>query len=315
MTFNPSEHARGARYDFDLATGAGDLTLPVILLRGARPGKTLVVTAGVHGDEYEGVRTLIELTRELDPAAMAGDLLCAPVCNPPAFWEVTRTSPLDGGNLARVFPGRADGSPTEAMAWLIDHALLAYADFYLDLHSAGVRCQMPNLIGYEASNAAAAEAARLFGAPVVWAHDVVAPGRTVSSARARGVPSLYAEAFGAGRIDPADLAIYKDGVRNLLHHLGILDGPPSPPRPFRFLCGDGNVDASVTTAKRGFLIPEVAILDTVAEGQTLGRLHDLHGRVIEEYRAPSAGVVALIHACPVIRDGDPLFLVTGERAQ
>lgn len=315
MTIDPSSHARGACYDFDLKFPAGGhiLELPVVLLRGAEPGKTLVVTAGVHGDEYEGVRTIFEVLRELDPTAMSGDLLCVPVCNPPAFWQVTRTSPLDNGNLARVFPGKRDGSPTEAIAWWLDQQILPHADFYLDLHSAGVRCLMPTMVGYEAGDQRAEAAARIFGAPVIWAHDSVAPGRTVSSARDRGIPWLYAEARGAGRIDPGDLAVYRRGVLNLLHHLGILEGPEQPAQPYRFLWGDGNIDASITTDKHGFLIPSVELLDRVAEGQILGALHDLHGRVMMEFHSPREGVVAMIHICPVIRDGDPLFLVTGER--
>jgi uncharacterized protein len=308
---DPAVHPRGARHDFDLPVPGHDIALTIILLRGTRPGKTLVVTAGVHGDEYEGVRVIFELAREIDPAAMSGDLLCAPVCNPLAFWEVTRSSPLDGGNLARVFPGKADGSPTEAIAFCIDRELLAYADFYLDLHSAGVRCLMPTMVGYDASDERAAAAARVFGAPVIWSHDAIAPGRTVSAARDRGIPWLYAEARGAGRIDAGDLAVYRRGVLNLMRHLGILDSVPEPGPTPRLLHGDGNLDASVTTERTGFLVPAVGLLDRVERGTVLGVLLDLHGRPIEEYRAPRPGVVAMIHVCPVVRGGDPLFLITG----
>jgi uncharacterized protein len=307
-------YARGRRHDFDLRIEGHGIELPVILLRGSRPGKTLMVTAGVHGDEYEGVRAIFELAGEIDPAEMSGDVLCAPVCNPPAFWEVSRTSPLDGLNLARVFPGKADGSATEAIAWRIDRELLAHADFYLDLHSGGVRCLMPTMVGYDASDERAAAAARVFGAPVVWSHDAIPPGRTVSAARERGISWLYAEARGAGRVDGADLAVYRRGVVNLMRHLGMLEGEPEAGPPVRRLHGDGNIDASVTTERRGFLIPAVELLDRVQAESLLGTLVDLHGRVLEEYRAPRSGVVALIHACPVIRGGDPLFLITGEGA-
>ncbi len=92
----------------------------------------------VHGDEYEGVRTLLELSRELDPARMSGDAIFVPVINPPAFWNGTRTSPLDGQNLARVFPGRPDGTPSESIAYWIDQAVFPHADLFIDLHSAGI---------------------------------------------------------------------------------------------------------------------------------------------------------------------------------
>ena len=154
---------------------------------------------------------------------------------------------------------------------------------------------------------------RSFGAPVIWAHDVIAPGRTISSARDRGIPWLYSEARGAGRIHPEDLAVYRTGVVNLLRHLRILPGEPVAGPPAYFLWGDGNIDASITTTKQGFLQPAVELLESVSQGQLLGTLLDLHGRTLEQYTAPRAGIVAMIHICPVIRGGDPLFLITGAR--
>lgn len=313
---NWQEHARGARYQLSIPVAAGghEVELPVLLVRGAVDGKTLAVTAGIHGDEYEGVRTIFDVVAELDPAAMSGDLLCVPVANPPAFWAVTRCSSLDGANLARVFPGTTDGTITEAIAQAIDQQILAHADFFLDLHSAGVRCLMPTMVGYDASDVRAEAAARIFGTPVIWAHDTIAPGRSVSAAQARGIPWLYTEARGAGRIHPDDLLVYRRGVFHLLRHLGILPGSPEIIRPDRFLFGDGNIDASITTQRSGFLIPAVELLETVSAGQSLGTLTDLWGNPQEHFTSPRDGVVALIHACPVITgSSDPLFLITGER--
>lgn len=287
------------------------IELPVLIAQGARPGKMLVVSAGVHGDEFEGVRTIFEVFRELDPAEMAGDFVAVPVANPPAFWNCTRTSPLDGANLARVFPGDANGSPTEAIAYYFDRDILPRADLYLDLHSAGIKCAMPTLVGYHEPDAAARHAALAFGAPVVWCHPSVAAGRTVSAAIARGIPALYAEARGAGRIDPEDLACYRRGVRNLLRHLGILAGAPEVPEPPRLLYGDGNIDSSVSSTQRGFLIPTVELLEPVTRGQILGALVDVYGREVEQFIAPRDGVVALVHACPLVQPDEPLFLITG----
>lgn len=311
---NPASYERSLKHKLQLrVVGEDTVDLPVILIRGSRPGPTLVVTAGVHGDEYEGVRAIFEIVDEIDAVAMSGDLICVPVCNPPAFWNVVRCSPVDGANLARVFPGRSDGILTERIAWTIDNELLPLADFYLDLHSAGVRFLMPTMVGYEAGDSRAEAAARAFGAPVLWAHDVIAPGRTVSAARARRIPWLYTEARGAGRIHLDDLAVYRNGIRNLMRHLGILPGDVVTRDPEWFLFGDGNVDDSITSDASGFLVPEVELLQNVDAGERLGRLLDLYGQTIRSYAAPRSGVVALIHACPLIQEGDPLFLITGSR--
>ena len=307
--FDWSAAALGEKSAMSL-TAAPDLELPVLVVRGTKPGPTLVVSAGVHGDEFEGVQAIFDVVRELDPHTMSGSLLAVPVANPPAFWNLTRTSPLDGGNLARVFPGNPNGSPTEAIAYAFDQRILSLADFYLDMHSAGVKWLMPTLVGYHEKDLPAAPAAEAFGAPIIWTHPSIAPGRTVSAAADRGVSSIYLEARGAGRIHPDDLLVYRRGIHRLLSHLGITNTPLAPlPPPIR-RAGDGNIDRGASATQRGFLTPSVDVLQAVQPGDVLGTLHDMWGREIERFVAPCAGVVVLIHACPLVQPGEPLFLLT-----
>jgi predicted deacylase len=310
LPFDWNGVAPGEKAEMSLPVPGTEVELPVLIVRGARSGKTLAVSAGVHGDEFEGVQAIFDVVSDLDPHAMSGSLLAVPVANPPAFWNVTRTSPLDGGNLARVFPGNPAGSPTEAIAYAFDQHILSRADFYLDMHSAGVKWLMPTLVGYHERDLPAASAAEAFGAPVVWKHPVIAPGRTVSAAADRGVPSLYLEARGAGRIHPDDLLVYRRGLYRLLSHLGITQEPLESLPPAVHLVGDGNIDRGASATQRGFLTPQVDIMQSVNPGDLLGTLHDLWGREIERFLAPCAGVVVLIHACPLVQPGEPLFLLT-----
>lgn len=307
--------ARGHKHHLALTVGtAPDLVdLPVIVVRGVRDGKALVVTAGVHGDEYEGVRTIFDVVGELDPGAMTGDLLCVPVANPPAFWAGKRSSPVDGNNLARVFPGAADGTISEQIAFCLGREVIAKADLYLDLHSAGVKIEMPTLIGYDSEDPRGRQAALAFGAPILWGSPYDAPGRTVSLAKDLNIPALYAEARGAGRIDAGDLAVYRRGVVNLLRYLGILAGAPEL-QPIEWdLEGGGDIDGSISGASRGFLIPKVRLLDRVRRGDELGTIVDLHGNPLETLAADRDGIVVLIHAFPVVEPVEPLFFITGER--
>lgn len=311
--FDLQQFGRGQKYSFDLELDgdAKGLSLPVLLVCGRNKGPTLVATAGIHGDEYEGVRTILDTHASLDPDEMSGTLLAVPVANPPAFWNGTRLSPLDGKNLARVFPGRLDEGPSAATAHYLAHSVIACADFYIDLHSAGVKLMMPTMIGYDAHDPRSRKAAQAFGAPVMWGHPHIEPGRTISFARARGIPWLYAEARGGGRIHPDDLRVYTQGVRNLMVHLGILTGEISPLPLRRHLYGDGNTDSSLVSGKRGFLIPSVTLLQDVKAGDELGRVVDLHGETVERICAPSGGVVALLREWPVVEPGEPAFLITG----
>lgn len=314
--FDPAALAPGRKHALalDLGPGAPGLDLPVLVARGAAAGPSLAITAGVHGDEYEGVRAVFEVFDALEPAALRGTVVAVPVANPPAFWNASRTSPLDGGNLARAFPGRADGTPTQVIAFHLAHAVIARADFLLDLHTAGAKLLMPGLVGYDATNARSGAAARIFGAPVVWRHSLVAPGRTISFAASRGIPWLYTEGKGAGRVDAEDFAMFKRGLFNLLRHLGIQPGAPGDsglaPAPTQLtLLGDGDLDASVTATRAGFFVPAVTLLQAVGRGQELGQTLDLHGAVVERFVAPRPGVVAMLRAAPVVAAGDAVFLL------
>jgi uncharacterized protein len=311
--FDPSQYAGGRKHSLmlDLRPHAADIELPVLLVKGAAEGKTLVVTAGVHGDEFEGVRAVLEICAELDPGKMSGILLAVPVANPPAFWKGTRTSPLDQKNLARAFPGQEQGSTTEVIAFHLGQSIISHADFYLDLHSAGMKLLMPSMAGYDASDPRSREAALAFGAPVIWGHPTLSPGRTISFAASRGIPWLYTEARGAGRIDPEDLGIFKRGVVNLLHHLDILPGALEKAEPLHSLYGDGDLDACITATWPGFLIPTAELLQKVKRGQELGCALDAHGRVVEVFTSPRDGVVGMIRVFPVVDAGDSVFLVTG----
>lgn len=310
--FDPLRYSPGEKHAIvlELRASTPELNLPVLLLKGSDEGKTLVVTAGVHGDEYEGVRAILDLCSELDPAAMKGTVIAVPVANPPAFWNGTRTSPLDNANLARTFPGSEDGSPSQLLAYCLGQSVIAHADFFVDLHSAGVKLLMPTMVGYDAQDPQSCKAALIFGAPVIWGHPTMKAGRTLSYAASRKIPWIYTEARGAGRIDPDDLRIFKTGLLNLMRHLGILPGSPAnSPTPLRLL-GDGDIDASISAKKSGFLVPSVEILETVRAGQELGRTLDLHGQLLESFHSPCDGVIGLIHVFPVVHSGDSVFLVT-----
>ncbi|MEZ5399842.1 MAG: succinylglutamate desuccinylase/aspartoacylase family protein [Bryobacteraceae bacterium] len=290
----------------------GAVEVPLLIVRGARPGPVLALTAAVHGDEYEGVRAIFEVFEELDAAVLAGVLVAAPVANPPAFWAGTRMSPLDGANLARVFPGRADGTASEALAHGLGEQVIGGADFYLDLHSGGVGWTMPSMAGYDASDERSRAGAFAFGAPVIWGHPSTPPGRTVSFAKSRGIPFLYTEARGGARVHPDDLAMMKRGIRNLLRHIGAMAGELECSPLRAHLIGDGNIDESILAPADGFFTPAVRILDRVRRGDGAGRLLDIRGETIAELAAPRDGIVGLVRDCPMVHAGEPLLLVTSE---
>ena len=109
------------------------------------------VLAGVHGDELEGIPTVRMLLASLRSVRVIGQLRAVAVCNEPAFASRSRTSPLDGRNLARSFPGRADGDPTERIAQILVESVITGSSLLVDLHSAGGDFSMPWFAGWVAT--------------------------------------------------------------------------------------------------------------------------------------------------------------------
>ena len=105
------------------------------LLCGTKPGKTLLVTAGVHGCEFVGILALQKLVETLECTDFCGQIVALPLVNPEGFFAgVKQVNPTDGKNLNREFPGKEDGTETQKMAWMMENVLYSEADFLLDLH-------------------------------------------------------------------------------------------------------------------------------------------------------------------------------------
>ena len=131
----------------------GPLSVPAMVVRGAAPGPTLLAVAGVHGNEYEGMEAIRTVFSGLDPSAMRGTFCAIPIANPLAYAARTRATPaaVDGLNLARVFPGSANGTLTQRLA----HHLLALVerhvgmdDLFLDFHSGSEDVAFATLVGF-----------------------------------------------------------------------------------------------------------------------------------------------------------------------
>jgi predicted deacylase len=281
----------------------GTLFLPVLAARGVDDGETLIVTSGVHGDEYEGMEAMYCVFEQIKPQEMRGTFIGVPVATAPAFWLGVRCNPVDSKNLARVFPGAAQGSPTEQLADTLLERALRHASLYVDLHSAGRNYHMLTLCGYCTAGeqaTRAAEAANCFGAPVIWAHPSVSPGRTISATLDLGIPSLYTEAFGGGHASSEDIEVYTRGLSNLLRFLKITElvgATPGKPTPLR-IGGPGDLDSAINCHHSGLFFSSVTLGAHLKTGDALGILRDLDGRILETVRAPQDGVLVLIRATP-----------------
>jgi predicted deacylase len=301
--------------DISPSRGGPILGFPLLVARGRGEGKTLVAIAGIHGDEYEGVQAIHEVYHQLNPDDMSGNFIGVPAANLPALFAVNRNSPIDLLNLARVVPGKGDGTFTERLAYCLSEKIIKSADFFIDLHSAGLQYVFPPLVGYGIGSTETAgvsrEAAEIFGTPVIWGHPGDVPlGRTISEAARRDIPWLYVESSGGARVQAEELPYYKNGLLNLLKYLKIICGQLEAGSVKYRLVGKGDIDEAVASSSAGFFVPAVRILDQVSRNQTVGFVRDVFGETIEEIKSQQAGYVILLRALPIVYPGETVCVIT-----
>jgi predicted deacylase len=280
-------------------------------LDSAGPGLRVVIFGGTHGDETEGVIAATRIAG-MELGLRAGTVEVVPVVHEAAFFADTRISPLDQGDLARSFPGRAGGSATQQLAHALDTQVLRGADLLIDLHTAGRSLVIPFIAGYiddgRDARGLAARAAHAFGADFVWRHPERPPGRTLSGLDA----AIYTEAPCPGPVDPAYVERYVAGCLRVLDALGMLARAlvPPPAGASRRIVSGGNVDSDMQrVATRGLFIAKVDGGDQVAKGQMLGVVTDMRGTVLEEVRSPYDGWVVVLARRPHVKPGDGVVAV------
>ena len=211
----------------------GAQPLETLCLCGAAPGRTLVVTAGVHGCEYVGVQALRRLAVELDPAELSGNVILLPLANPTGFYAgAKQVVPEDGVNLNRAFPGDPAGTLSARLAYALETALYQAADFLADLHSGDCNEALYPLVFFPTAGTEAVNRAALTAARALTVHYRVrstAQNGLYSWAVQKNIPALLIERGGLGLWSETEVNACCEDVRALLRHLDILPGG----NPFR----------------------------------------------------------------------------------
>lgn len=279
-------------------------------------GPTLVLTAGVHGDEYEGQIALAELADNLDIEKIRGRVIILPRVNAPACDADQRSTPIDGLNLNRAFPGRADGPFTSRLAHFIETELYARADYAADFHCGGAILHfLPSTLfvvtGDHQEDERRFDLARAFGARYTMLFGAKTMGVEVGIDAAmlrQGVIGISGEYGGSAQVTPAALDLCRSGLTRLLVHLGITQGAVSR-MPIEPQLVDVRPDEGYVIAEAGGLFEPLAELgDHVAAGAPVARLHGLDGepRLIP---ARSDGVVMARRSLARTAGGDWLYII------
>lgn len=288
---------------------------------GPTTGPHLLVTGGVHGDEFEPVVALRQLARTLahEPGRagpLGGRVTLVPVVNEAAFRRGSRVAD-DGLDLARTCPGRADGSVTERTARALAE-LIRTADAYVDLHTGGTTLDVLPLAGYMLHPDPAVldvqrRMARAFGLPVVWGTTPHLEGRSLSVARDAGVPAIYAEYRGAATCRPEGVAAYVSGCLGVMAALGILAGPVPAAAPAHLVedhrPGSGHLQVCHPAPLAGCFVPAVSLGQSVRAGDRLGTVFDPVGTTETAVESAHDGIVLVLRSFPQVDAGESLCVV------
>jgi hypothetical protein len=281
---------------------------PAYEARGRRDGPHVALIGGVHGCEYSSIAAVTRFMNELDTTELAGSITAVPIVSMESFRQRSPfVVPADGKNLNRSFPGSYDGSYTDALARSIFDRIIEPADVLLDLHGGDMVEALEPFAIYDASphEERTHAIALAFGLPYVVRQELEESGlggMTSSAAARAGIPAVIAEAGGRGQLEETATTLLVDGVRNVLRHLEMLPGEPSPPRSRlvgKFVWFRASQD--------GWWRSDVAAGDVVVEGQLVGTLRTLYGDVIEELHAPRDGVVLFLTTSPAVSTDGPLL--------
>ncbi|MFI0842540.1 succinylglutamate desuccinylase/aspartoacylase family protein [Mesorhizobium sp. IMUNJ 23232] len=255
----------------------GVTQVPIAVIANGK-GPTVVIEGGNHGDEYEGPIAIGELARDLDPGLIQGRLILMPANNVHAVLAALRTSPVDGLNFNRVWPGDVMGTITEQIAAYVSQRIFPMADAFLDLHSGGSSLDiLPSAIIEPTDDPdlhrRSVAAVKAFDAPYNVVISNLGDKRTATAtACAAGLVTVGTEMRGGGTVSLDALAICRRGVRNVLAHLGVIEGETKSDteRPVLELAGP---PAYVYAPIEGVFEPFHANGETVSAGQPAGRIH------------------------------------------
>ncbi len=309
------DQGRRCRGHLELSAYASDsaVQLPITVVQGMRAGPVLVVTAGIHGSEYTPILASQRLPNLIDPRALAGTVVFVHLANPPSFFgRGVYYTPSDGKNLNRLFPGRADGTISERLAFLIYHQVIRRATAYIDLHSGDANEALRpyvglNLLGDSLVDGPAQRMAAASGFEVAVHHTLPAPlpplatVTTTRSATLSRIPAIAFESGELGRTDERYIDPMVQGVLQIAHALGMGVGTPAPEVRQTVVATQ-----SVLAPVSGLVRPRVVLDQLVAEGDPLADITDAFGEVHVTVRAPFTGRVMYLMATPPIRAGEPV---------
>ncbi|WP_417459760.1 succinylglutamate desuccinylase/aspartoacylase family protein [Kordiimonas sp.] len=290
------------------ARGTGvPVLVPVIVMKGEKPGKQLLLTAAVHGDELNGIRVIHRLLEEIQPVALSGTIVAVPGVNQPGMEAHSRYFGPRGGDPNRAFPGNQKRGEAEAVyvRHLWQDLFLPGTDFAVDLHTQTTGTAYPLFVFADFRNNTARKMAYAL-LPEMIKNDKGEKGTLETSLLAKGVPAVTYEIGAPKRFQDQLIEKAVMGLENMMVTSGLLDGTPLKPKASPVV---GTHYSNVTTEEGGLAVVHVSLRDRVEKGQLVATIYDPFGTPIRSYHTPHAGWVLAVATDPVRDAGQMLVRI------
>ncbi|MFO7567464.1 MAG: succinylglutamate desuccinylase/aspartoacylase family protein [Enhygromyxa sp.] len=305
-SFDPADFAPGTLNKLRLSmvgNGMGGLiSMPIVVCRGVEDGPVMGLTAAVHGNELNGVRVVQKIIGHIKPTRLKGTVICVPVVNVPGYLNNTRHF-NDGYDLNRLMPGKRGGTPSQVYTHRFITRVVKHFEYMIDLHTASFGRINTLYVRADLTNPDAAWMAEC-QQPQIMLHNVGADGTLRGAAMDLGVKSITVEVGNPNSFQSALIQDGTTGVLNVLSRLGMIEDPE-----------EQNPGEPVTCVRSYWMYTEVGgVLEVfpqlgarVRQGELVGRVTDIFGELIEEYRAPEDGIIIGRSVHPVNQTGSRII--------
>lgn len=270
-----------------VGNGLGQIShVPVVVVRGARMGPTVGITAAIHGDELNGMHIIHRLLKELDPKKLRGSIVAVPVANVPGYLREQRRY-LDDYDLNRVMPGRENGPPSEVYAHRFLDRVTSPFEYLIDLHTASAGRANSYYVRADLRNETVAWMANLQFAQIIL-HSEASDGTLRHACMMRGIPSVTVEVGNPQRHQRKLVLRGTEGIFNVLGKLGMVDHETVIPKKLPVVCRSSSW---MYTQAGGVLNVWPELAARVKKGDKVADVLDVYGNLVEEYASPRDGIV------------------------
>ncbi len=281
--------------------------IPILVYRGVEDGPCLWINGATHGDEPEGAFSIFMALQALDPKKMKGTVVAVPALNVAGFTAGKRGDPLDSFtyDMNRIYPGKADGYPTERVAWAHWEAMHPCCDLQIAVHSGGEHSYLAHMI-FASDNPASLELGAAMGPQ--WSllfKSPVGGGNPSSKIAGLGKGGITVELGGNCRTLTTDFHTVArdlaDSYLNVMRHYGMIKGKAKYAKKWR----QGFQIALLAPATGMFVgTADLPFETPLAKDTLLGQIYNLYGDVIAEVRAPQEGVIFGLRSRPAVIEGE-----------